>query len=312
MKRLLIPVGILVAAVCIWLFQSSYEKKRISGTTIENFLELDAAEINRIVIISAGDTLKFFQQNQVWMLDNDPEPRRADMIVLKNVIGAAVSITVGNIISENPEQQNLFDVDSTGGVLVGLYNGDELLNSVIIGKLTRDNAHTYLRIPGSDEVYASDEVLTFTFNRDRNQWLDKTVFALNPELIQSVELTRSDANENVKLSFSEDGWFVSKKPYTDKTIADSSKVINFLRRLCFLRGNDFANISDKGNINFEKPELIIDINLPEGTLRVEFSEVIDKELGRYYCRKPDQQDTLVISLPLFADLNKKFSGFLPN
>lgn len=309
MKRLMIPAIILVAAVIIWLVQSSYEEKRISGAIIENFLELNAAEINRIIIVTPGDTLKFFREDPVWLLENDPLPKRADMMVMNNVIRAAVSITVGNVISENPEQQSLFKVDSVSGVLVGFYNDDKLLNSIIIGKLTGDNAHTYLRIPGSDEVYTSAEVLTYTFNRNRNQWLDKTIFAMNPELIQSVELIHPD--NSTKLSFSEGVWYVSNKPYTDKIQADTAKVTGFLRRLCILRGNDFANISDKGNINFEKPALIIDISLPDGSQQIEFSEIIDKELGRYYCRRPNQQDTLVVSMPVFSDINKDFAGFLP-
>lgn len=308
MKRLMIPAIVLVAAVIIWLVQSSYEEKRISGTTIENFLELDAADINRIVIVVPGDTLKLFKEDPVWFLENDPTPKKADLMIMNNVISAAVSITAGNVISENPEQQNLFNVDSTSGVLVGFYNGNDLLNSIIIGKLTSDNAHTYIRRPESDKVYISDRVLTYTFNRERNQWIDKTIFAMNPELIQSVELTHPD--KNVLLSSSEDGWFVSTKPNNDKIMPDSTKVMNFLRRLCFLRGNGFANISDVGNINFEKPALIIDISFPEGSQRIEFSEVIDPEIGRYYCRTLDHQDTLVISLPIFSDINKDFSGFM--
>ena len=133
---------------------------------------------------------------------------------------------------------------------------------------------------------------------------------MNPELIQSVELMHPD--KSIKLSFSKDGWYVSKKPYADKILADTTKVINFLRQLCFLRGNDFANISDEGNINFENPALVIDISLPDGPQRVEFSEIIDKEMGRYYCRKADRQDTLVISQPIFLEINKGFAGFLPD
>ncbi len=309
MKRLMIPAIILVAAVIIWFFQSSYEEKRIAGTTINNFLELDAADINRIVIVIPGDTIKLYKDDPVWLLENSPAPKRADMMIINNVIGAATSITVGNVVSENREQQAIFQLDSTNGILAGFYNDNTLLNSVIIGKLTSDNAHTYIRIPGSDEVYISNKVLNYTFNRDRNLWLDKTIFAMNPELIKSIELKQPD--KSTKLNLSEDGWFVSKKPYTDKIAADSTKVLNFLRQLCYLRGNDFANISDKGNINFEKPALIIDISLPDGNVQIEFSEIIDKDLGRYYCRRADQMDTLVVSMPVFNDINKDFAGFMP-
>lgn len=309
MKRLMIPAIILAAAIIIWLFQSNYEEKRIAGTIIENFLELDAAEINRIVIVLPGDTLKLYKKEPIWLLENSTGAKQADMMIMNNVIGAATSITIGNVVSENPDQQILFEVDSTMGVLVGFYDGDQLLNSVIIGKLTSDNAHTYVRIPGSNEVYISNKVLTFTFNRDRNQWLDKTIFAMNPELIKSVELKQPDKSTTLHLS--EDIWSVSNNPNGNKIPADSAKVINFLRRLCYLHGNDFANISDNGNINFEKPALVIDVVLPDGSVEIEFSEVIEKELGRYFCRRIDHSDTLVVSMPVFVDLNKDISGFLP-
>jgi len=152
--------------------------------------------------------------------------------------------------------------------------------------------------------------LTFAFNRPRNLWLDKTIFALNQNELHAVEITHPD--KSIKLSLSGGQWYVAKEPYTDSVAADSGRVAGFLQKLCFLRGNDFANISDSGLINFNKPSLKLVVSMADGSIqRAEFAEIIDKEIGRYYCRKPDRQDTLVVSMPIFESINEDFSDFMP-
>jgi len=310
MRRLLIPAIILVIAFIVWAIQSNYEKKRISGVTIENFLNLEPGQINRMVITTPSEVFEFKKDDPVWFMKGESRWQMADMVVIANVIKTAASISVDKPFSENPDQQELFKVDTTNGILAQFFKDDSLLASIIIGKLTNDNAHTYIRKPGSNQVYTSDKILTFAFDRSRTQWLDKTIFAVNPKVVKVVELEH--AGKTFRISLSDSTWYLSKKPYSDSLPADTSKVITFLRNLCYLRGSDFSNLSDSGLINFEKPSLKIRISTSDSTVETaDFSQIIDQENGRYYVRRPERMDTLVISKPIYDNIALDFAGFLP-
>jgi hypothetical protein len=309
MKRLIIPVIILIVFVLIWVIQSSYEKKRISGEMIENFLELNQENVNKIVIHTAADTVTIIKENDNWFLQGQ-KPQKADNMVMNNVLTAAETITVGQVYSENPALQGSFQVDTLSGTRVEFYDSDRLLSSIIIGKLTQDYSHTYVRIPGSNEVYIADGVLTYTFNRKRAQWLDKTIFAIDPGTVRNIEIVHSE--KSYKLWHGDTDWYIAKEPYKDSIIADSSKAGVFLTQLCYLKASDLINANDSGKINFDKPSLKFDLSTADGSRHmVEFAEIKDSTASRFYCRKADREDTLVVSKPIYSTLSKEFADFMP-
>jgi hypothetical protein len=308
MKRLAIPVAILVVILIIWLVQSKMETRRITGKVIENFLELDADDINKIVIINNDDTLTFRNEQDNWFL-LDSLPRRADSMAVSNMVTSAAEIRVGNVISQNIERQGDFMVDKIMGNLVRFYRDDILLNEVIIGKMASDRTHTYIRKPDSDEVYLAEGLLSYTFKRQKTQWLDKTIFSFVPGSITNVELIYPD--RSLKLSAGDSLWYVAKKPYKDSVVADSAKLDAFFQLIGRLHANDFINAADNGLIDFDNFSLKINVSLIDGTTHsIEFAKVNEGN-NRIYCRKQGLGEVFVINLSRFGVLKKNFSDFMP-
>ncbi len=308
MKRILIPAVILVVIVGIWLVQSRMESKSIAPKTVPHFLQINLSEINHIDVRTTADTLTFRLTDSKWILDGTP-PRVTDSNAVETMISAVANLKVGNVISENPERQREFLVDTTAGNFVQFYNGDKLLGSLFIGKMSPDFAHTYIRKPGSKQVYLAEGMLTYIFNRKHNQWLNRTIFTLNPDSVKSVEFIYADNTFHISKSASQ--WYVAKKPYRDSLQADSLKVENFLVQFCRLKASDFAGSADSGLVQFNPPDLTININMHNGTARtVEFSPIGEKS-PRAYCRLPGFADTYVIPPSLYDNFRKEFSSFLP-
>jgi len=308
MKRLAIPIAILVVILIIWLVQSKMETNRITGKVIENFLELDANDINKIVIMNNDDTLTFSKEQDNWFL-LDSLPRRADSMAIGNMVTTAAEIRVGNVISQNIERQGDFMVDEIMGNLVRFYRDDILLNEVIIGKMASDRTHTYIRKPDSDEVYLAEGLLSYTFNRQKTQWLDKTIFSFVPGSITNVELIYPD--RSLKLFAGDSLWYVAQKPYKDSIMADSIKMGAFLGIIGKLHANDFMNAADSGLVDFDNFSLKANISLIDGTAHsIEFAKV-NEDNNRVYCRKSGLNEVFVIYISRFGTLKKKLSDFMP-
>jgi len=307
MKRLIIPAVILVVIVAVWFIQSKLEHKRITGKSIDNFLELDSAEINRIDTKTSDDAFTFRLDAGRWYIAVDSEHRRADSMAVYNMINVALDLKVGNVISENPERRKDFMVDDSSGNLVKFYHDDRLLNEVIVGKVSNDYAHTYIRKPESNEVYLAEGLITFAYKRKLTQWLDKTMFSFAPGSIQAVEM---DADKKAyKLWRGESGWYVGARPYRDSSLADSIQAAVFVATLRTLSAKDFVNAADSGMIDFNNPSLNLTVYLIDGTSRSLTFAAVSEETSRVFCRMPEYNDTYVIYRSAFDNIKKDISLF---
>jgi len=312
MKRLAIPLILLVVIVAAWLIQSHFESRQIRGETIENFLDIRADQVERFSILSILDTLEFTKRDGRWFLAYDSAFKRADSLSLENVLEAAATIRVGQVISQNPERQSDFQVDSLTGSLVRFYAGDDqLLASVMIGKMSPDRAHTYVRKPGSDMVYLAEGLLNYAFNRERIQWLDKTLMKVDPNAIATVTFTYPDEGRAFRLIQHDSLWFVSEKPFNDSTPADSSKIVSYLAQFRHLLASDFVKATDSGLIDFDNPSLEIHFSLSDGSSQSLTFGAVGEDTPRIYCRKPDLDETLVLYKSRYDNLRREMSDFQP-
>lgn len=309
MKRLILPAGILIIILAVWFIQSKIETRRTSAKTIEGFLKLNAKEVNKVSVKTAGDSLNFILRDGRWYLDGD-KPRLADSSAVNTMVNSSAGIKVGNVISENPERQRDFLVDTINGNFIQFFNGDRLLNSIIIGKMSNDYAHTYVRKPGDKEVYLSEGLLTYLFNRRRTQWLNRTILAFQPDNAKEIEFVYPNKVFHLRRGVSE--WYVSKSPYTDSLPTDSMKTEGFIRQAGMLRASDFASEIDSGSTAFNKLALAMKVSLLSGpALTVEFAAA-DSTAKRLFCRVPESEDIFVVSRSIYDNMMKQFADFLPD
>ncbi|UCD16270.1 MAG: DUF4340 domain-containing protein [Candidatus Zixiibacteriota bacterium] len=308
MKRLAIPAVILLIVVAAWLIQRSHEARQTAGRTVENFLGIDPAQIDKVEIFAPSDTFCLFLEGGRWYLDN-ATPRKADSLVVANVLTTASTLRVGDIISENPEKQTEFQVDDASGILVNFYGDQKLLNAVIIGKPASDYAHTYIRLRGENGVYSASGMVTYTFSRQRTQWLDKTIFPFDTSRIAAIDFIYPD--KEFRIERADSIWLVSKSPHQDKIQADSAKARVVINLSGGLRANDFVNATDSGKVDFSNIAFTLKATLTDGTSQSLAFARVAEDAHRHYCRLDQGTDVYVIYSSVYDVLAAEFSSFLP-
>ncbi len=308
MKRLLIPIILLLVIVAVWLIQSSIEKSQTKVKAIDNFLELDIEKITRVVTWNKDDSITLYKENEVWFLQ-DTLPRRANPDVINTMLNESVQLRTENVISENPDRQAEFQVDEENGMHVQFYREDELLADVIIGKMAPGYTHTYIRKPGSNEVFLATGRLNYTYNRPVTGWLDKTILSLLSGNISSVEFIYPD--KACRIIRQDTGWTVSEAPYEKAATADEIQVNQFINTIINLQASDFQNASDSGLVDFDNPSMTLKISLYDGNEEILTFGAENPDGSRRYCRRKGVPETYVIKRSWFDNLKLDYAAFLP-
>jgi hypothetical protein len=309
MKRLLIPVLILVVIAAVWLIQSNLEKKRIRGRAIPNYLGITADEISKIEIDKPDESVTLYKENEDWYIQDDQRDRLADRNALDKLLESAAEISVGKIISQNPAKQHEFSVDSLTGIAVKFYRNEEMISAIIVGKMSQRRTHTYIRKPESNDVYEAEGPLQFVFNRPRTGWLDHTVISLLSGNIRTIEINHEE--DHFKLIRGDTAnWFVSSVPFNDSLIADQAIIDNYLNGLINIQAFDFINASDSGLVNFEQPSLNLEITLFNGSAQKITFARINEDNSRVYVRREGYGETFVIRKSRMSNYRKTAGDFL--
>ncbi len=310
MRRIVIPLAVLIIVIVVWLVVSYYEEKKISGPTTENFLGLDQNQVDKIEIINNAtyDTLIFYTENDIWHIRDD-KPRRADNAALANVLNSASNIEVGPVISENPENRPNFNVGPDSSINVKFYHSDELLNEIIVGKMGSGFSGTYIRKPGENEVYLASRPLRYVFERPKIQWLDKSLFFFEPTEIQRVDFNYPD--EQFRIFQRDTSWFVSQEPFTDSIPVDTGRIYGILRPLSFLAAADLVGPDDSILMNFDPPALGLTIHLDgDQTKKLLFADVPTESM-RVPCLKQEMDETYIVHKTRYQLIAKEYSDLLP-
>ncbi|GEM_PF-1197937 len=304
MKRLVLPLIILIVALGIWLYVNKQEEQKVSGSVTRDFLNLDCEKVNRIVISSPVENLTLIKQAEKWFIQ-DAIPKLADFDAVNRVLQHACTLSVGGVYSNNPEMQQNLMVSDDEGTKVSFYEGEVLLSSVIIGKPTPGYANAYLRQAGSNDVYVVPALFSFAFNMTRGQWMDKFLVRTTIDSVASLDFFYPDKSLSIKRKpvEGEEGpeWAVYEKGLDKGFDALSSRVFPLLQQAATLRAMDMVTEADTGKIDFEPLGIKLIVNLLDGTSdTVEFAQIPPGDMPkRYYARKPDALDTFVVPNMVF-------------
>ncbi len=192
MKRttwILIGTVVVLAVITYFVLRQPGEVSRTetSGAVLVSY---DSASVDKVEISGTGGSVTLVKQGNGWMLTS-PMQYRADQNVVTTAVGKGKDIQVKNIVSSNPEKQQLFQVDSSG-TLVQMYAGGNLVAAFRVGKPSSTYTETYVRTEGSNDVFLADGMFTYLFGHQPKEWRDKTIYKNEPDLIRSVTYKYGD------------------------------------------------------------------------------------------------------------------------
>ena len=288
-KQLLILGAIFVVLVIVVLLfdnpfgQSEYEKK--VETAMPLFPNFNEEQVVKIEITATGETTTLSKQNDNWVvasMDNYP----ADGEGVAELLSKVTEFKNTQRVSNNPEKQLEFEVDSTGVEARLMDASDKVLAHLFVGKTTPGFLSSYVRPADSNDVYVAQGYLQSVFNKDTRTWKDRTIFNFNKGI--ATQLNIISPEETVELRLDADGAWQMLKPIA--AAAKTTEVDALLTTFSGLDTDDFAEAKDElAEYGLDTPQSTISAVLNDGTTAT--LHVGKEEEGKLYVKR-DDKDTV--------------------
>ena len=131
------------------------------------------------------------------------------------MIHSSKTLHVSNIVSNKPDKQSVFQVDSTGTLVKMFQNGVEKV-SFILGKSGSSYSELYARRAVSNDVALVNGASSYVFNRPVKDWRDRTILSTPRERIQEIRYQYGDTT--FVLAFKDSTWTIGKDSTQDGVV----------------------------------------------------------------------------------------------
>lgn len=310
MKKQCISILILMILVAGYFAVQKKESSTVGTKDTSGFITVDTSEVNKISMRRLGAAVTLTRAAGIWYVTQDENAYKADASAVERIVATIADIQVGNVISENPSNQIKFQVDTLTGSTVELYSGDRLLVGIIVGKMSNDFGHTYVRRAGSDDVYLAKGMLTHQFTRTPDDWRDHSVITVPENDVVSVEL-KSGA-EHFRIVLSDSIWQLSTLPFSEQIDGDQDKIGRFLSTLCDLDASGFATAYDSTEYSFAETKSTWSITLGDGSAILLESAVSVGDSERHFVRVSGEETIFILPENVFNEIAKSYDDLLPD
>ena len=248
MKARNVLILVIIAAILVVIvlltekpFQGPYGEKQKSARTLEGikrvpiFEKVKAEDCYRIFIsqYDGASSASLSKVNGVWY--TNPERKYpAAKANIERLFETLKKAGEGEVVSKNPQNHTLFEVDKASGTRVKFFGkNDILLADVYIGKMGANYIAptTYVRAADSDEVLSVSGMMMGLFQGREDNWRERTIFELQPENITGFIITQP-GQPNIRLArLASDEWTcMSPKSFPIKK-DDGTRMANTFARL---------------------------------------------------------------------------------
>lgn len=195
------------------------------------------------------------------------------------------------LISQNPDKQTLFEVDSVNGTLVQVWNDKGTLAGAFrIGKNGPGWSSHYVRLVGSNDVYSVQGSIKYSFPAETNRWRDRTIVKFARSAARSITLAKK-AGVRIVMEKGADStgapvWNLAV-PVVRKAAADKVEaMLNALTRLTCMDWETNAQLTDK-DMGFAEPELTVTVGLEGGGERTIVIGKLVENQSKFWVRNPE-------------------------
>lgn len=212
-NRLIALVVVFAALAALYVVSENVSKRQETVDRPLLFPDFTREDVQKITVTSPEKGMIVMErQAQQWLLAADNETHRAASSEVNKLLDTVSGFKTGTVVSRNPTNFAAFQVtEETGiGVRIADAAGDPLA-AFYVGKSGPDIFSTYLKKAGAGEVILNPGVLKTVFDKEVDEWRDKTIFALAERDIQTY---RIDGDISLVLERAEDGQWQAAFPET--------------------------------------------------------------------------------------------------
>ena len=160
----------------------------------------------------------------------------ADPTAVASILEKVASFSRNDVVSTNPGNRSLYQVDSAGVFASILDAEGDTLAAFVVGKVGPSFQSSYVRDARSDDVILTPGYLRSMFDRGRRTWQDRLIFSLEPDEIIRVDVRRGEDEFAIARGAGGE-WYVSEP---ERAACKQEAASRLVRTLALLRCDDFA------------------------------------------------------------------------
>ena len=198
------------------------------------------------------------RKNGLWFMDK-PFQFKADDRYINNLVTVIQDVYIDGVISNRPEAQQEFQVDSTG-VALKIFSAGNVLYDGVIGKHSQEIGHFYARRAGGRDIEIWRGMLSQDIRRSPDDWRDRTIFSINQDDVLKIEAV--EGNNKSTLQFENSVWV-----YTENGVqkpVDNTRVRSVIGVISNLSAEDFANEDDIQQVVTRNYDMMVTLTVRNG------------------------------------------------
>ncbi|MDA3866533.1 MAG: DUF4340 domain-containing protein [Salinivirgaceae bacterium] len=263
---------LLVAAIVLQMINQQPERNFRS-----HLAKVDTSKIDKIEIINRGGTHMFIEKAEThWNVKLNNKKARADAQLVNSLMQSFDNLKVKKRVGVSKEQWKKHEVTDSLGTRLKLYEDGELAADLMIGRFSYQkrgqsyDMSTNARNYDEDETYSIDGQLSMVVRRDFNGFRDKTLLAVDPNQVSSIEYSYP-ADSSFTLAHNEEKWNI------DRQQADSANMQEYLKNI---KNMTAQNFTDAFEPNGEKIHTITVKNISGQQYEIEAYRASEKFIMR--------------------------------
>jgi hypothetical protein len=331
-KKIYILATILIVIVAILVVQNKLSSKKPTEQETKFFPSVTEQSIGSILIREGTNSIQLKRTGDVWVVSKPSDDKSGtsatvarspllsdtsvsmipssatgypvDSASISSAIEKLTSLKKSALISENPEKQSIFEVDTLKGIIVDMAdNSGKSLGTFIVGKSGPDYNSNYVRQKGSNLVYMASGGIRYSFFTDLTRWRNKSIVKFDKSTAQGITLAKNDGSM-ITIAHADSGnpWEIITPI---KNPAKTEEVNGILEKLSQLTATDFQDIplADTA-MGFNKPELGVTVSFKNGSSR---NVIFGKKNSdnKYWVKTDGKEQLYLIGEYTVNQINKK-------
>lgn len=236
-------IGLFIILTTIYGLTQLFPGKRARSFSA-TLVAIDTSKVTSILLTPKGTAMEIsiLREKNGWIASNGQLNVKAQTEMVQNLLATLTSISTNQVVAKKTAQWKDFEVEEKQGTHIRVYQGKKLLTDFILGKLDvnapMQQAISYLRLNGENEVYAIEGLVTMNFAQDFNAFRNHTLLKMKADMeVMAFDYQERDtAFQFIKTNT---GWKLGINS------CDSMQVENCLNVLRKVEGERFADDFDE-------------------------------------------------------------------
>ncbi len=251
-KKLSIAFGVLLALSALVLIRNNSKSEASRNRTFQSELcDFDSSKVSDITIYPKrkGEAIQLHRQNSDWYVTINNQQYAADQGTISNMLALLMHLRATRIAATDKSKWEKYEVTDSLALRVELKAGSKTVADLMMGKFsyqqpknTDQNPYaqrqmgkmtSYLRLNGKKKVFATDGLLSMTFNRQADDFRNHKILATQKQQLDHIEVTLP--GESYELKKEGLNWIL------DGQKVDSLQMESYLSGLEYLSSGKFID-----------------------------------------------------------------------